>query len=108
VMHEREADAIVAYTWRLSRDPYPGFDPQREQAAAIFAKHCIGCHILDGDGGNDGPNVSSIGAKHDRPALRLRIEDPEAVDPEAEMPAFGSRLTADELEAVAAYLASRR
>jgi mono/diheme cytochrome c family protein len=107
-LHEREAAAIVAYVRRLSRESYPGFDPPQEQASAVFAKYCIGCHIINGDGGTEGPNLSSIGAKHDRATLRRWIEDPEAVDPEAEMPAFGTRLSAQELDVIAGYLARRR
>ena len=105
---EREAAAMIAYVRRLSREPYPGFDPQQERASAIFARYCIGCHTLDGDGGREGPDLSGIGAKHDRATLRRWIADPEAVDPDAEMPAFDSRLTADELDSIAAYLAGRR
>jgi cytochrome c oxidase subunit II len=107
-LHEREAAAIIAYVRRLSRESYPGFDPQQEQASAIFAKYCIGCHIIGADGGTEGPNLSTIGTKHDRATLRRWIEDPEAVDPDAEMPAFGSRLSAQELDVIAGYLASRR
>jgi ubiquinol-cytochrome c reductase cytochrome b subunit len=108
MLHEREASAMVAYVNRLSRDPYPGFDADRERAAAVFAKYCIGCHVIDGDGGKDGPDLSRIGGKHDVPTLRRWITDPEAVNPEAEMPAFGSRLSAAELDAIALYLAGRK
>ena len=107
-LHEREAAAIIAYVRRLSREPYPGFEPRREQASAIFARHCIGCHLIDGDGGRDGPELSGIGSKHDFPTLRRWIEDPEAVDPEAEMPSFRNRLSSAELDLIAEYLASRR
>ena len=41
-------------------------------------------------------------------AIRRRIIDPESVDPDADMPAFGKRLTPQELDAIAAYVASRR
>lgn len=105
---ERETAAILAYVQRLARDPYPGFDPRREQASAVYAKYCIGCHELDGEGGDDGPSLSRVGAKHDGATLRRWIADPEAVDPMAEMPAFGGRLTSAELDAIAGYLASRK
>jgi ubiquinol-cytochrome c reductase cytochrome b subunit len=108
VVNEREAAAMIAYVNRLSRDPYPGFDRQREVASAVFAKYCIGCHMMERDGGKEGPDLTRIGAKHDVPALRRWIANPEAVDPEADMPAFGSRLSAAELDAIAAYLAARK
>jgi ubiquinol-cytochrome c reductase cytochrome b subunit len=105
---EREIAAIVAYVQRLSRGPYPGFDPQTESASATFARHCIGCHEIDGDGGSEGPVLSRIGGKHDAAYLERLITDPESVNPKAEMPALGSRISAAEVKLLAAYLAARR
>jgi cytochrome c553 len=107
-LNERDAAAVIAYIHQVSRHPYPGFPPAMETAATVFARYCIGCHKLDGDGGTDGPDLTTAGASHDREALRRRIADPAAVDPEAEMPSFGRRLSAAELDAIADYLASRR
>jgi quinol-cytochrome oxidoreductase complex cytochrome b subunit len=107
-MTEREAAAIVAYIHQLSRAPYPGFPAHIETASTVFARYCIGCHKLDGDGGTDGPDLSRAGAKHDVSALRRWIIDPEAVNPEAEMPSFGRRLTPAELDAVVTFLAARK
>ena len=39
--------------------------------------------------------------------LRRWIVDPELVDPKAEMPSFGDRLTDAQLDAISGYLASR-
>jgi ubiquinol-cytochrome c reductase cytochrome b subunit len=108
VVTEREAAAIIAYVRRLSRQPYPGFPATTERAAAVFARWCVGCHVIDGDGGKDGPELSHIGSKHDAATLRRWITDPEAVDPDAEMPSFGMRLSPEQLDAISSYLASRR
>ncbi len=105
---EREAAAIVAYVQRASRQSYPGFPPIVEAAAIVWARYCVGCHKLDGDGGSQGPNLSQEGGKHDLATLRRWITDPEAVDPNADMPAFGKRLKPRELEAIAQYLAGRK
>lgn len=107
-MHEREAAAILAYVRRQSREPFPDYTATVQTAAAVFARHCIGCHSIDGDGGADGPDLSSIGRTHGRSALRRWIADPESVDPDAEMPAFAKRLSPSELEAIAEYLAERK
>jgi ubiquinol-cytochrome c reductase cytochrome b subunit len=104
---EREITAIVAYVRRLSRGPYPGFDSQTESAATTFARHCIGCHVIDGDGGSEGPDLTSVGSRHDKAYLQRLIADPESVNPKAEMSAFGTRLTEAELGAIAGYLAAR-
>jgi ubiquinol-cytochrome c reductase cytochrome b subunit len=108
VMHERVTAAIVAYVRKLSRQPYPGFDRPTETAARVFARHCVGCHVIDGDGGTDGPDLSDVGSEHDMATLRRWITDPEAVKPDADMPAFGKRLSPEELDAIAAYLAARK
>jgi mono/diheme cytochrome c family protein len=79
-----------------------------ETAAAVWARYCVGCHIIDGDGGKDGPELTHAGEKNDAPKLRTWIEDPEAINPDADMPSFGKRLTPAQLDAIAEYLASRK
>jgi ubiquinol-cytochrome c reductase cytochrome b subunit len=117
ILHEREVAAIVAYVRRLSRvtshtaqlgGARTAFEPRLQAAAAVYARHCVGCHRIDGEGGDDGPDLSHAGSKHDVEKLRTWITDPEAVDPDAEMPAFGKRLSAAELDAIASYLAARK
>ena len=108
VVHEREAAAIVAYVRRASRQAYPGYPPLVETTAGVFARYCVGCHKIEGDGGTDGPDLTQAGSKHDAATLRRWIVDPELVDPDADMPAFGDRLTEAQLDAISGYLASRK
>ena len=63
---------------------------------------------MDRDGGTDGPDLTRIGSKRDIAFLRRVIADPESVNPDAEMPSFAKRLTPEELEAMAQYLAARK
>ena len=105
---EREVAAIVAYLRRVNRHPYPGYPQNIETAATVWARYCVGCHIIDGDGGKDGPELSKAGGEHDLETLKSWIVDPEAVNPLAEMPAFGDRLSPEQLDAIAGYLASRK
>jgi ubiquinol-cytochrome c reductase cytochrome b subunit len=107
-IHEREAAAVAAYARRAARDSYPGYPPNIELIAPVWARYCVGCHKIEGDGGTDGPDLTHEGTKHDAATLRRWIEDPEQVDPDADMPAFGDRLTAAQLDAIAQYLASRK
>jgi ubiquinol-cytochrome c reductase cytochrome b subunit len=107
-LHEREAAAIVAYVRRASQQPYPGFPEQTETVGAIYARYCVGCHKIDGDGGTEGPDLTHIGSEHDAATLRRWIVDPELVDPDADMPSFGDRLSDAQLDAISAYLASQR
>jgi ubiquinol-cytochrome c reductase cytochrome b subunit len=108
IVHEREAAAMVAYARRAARQPYPGYPAPVEAAAAIFARHCIGCHKIEGDGGTDGPDLTHAGKKHDAAALRKWIYDPEEVKPDTDMPSFGDRLTSEQLDVISAYLAGRK
>jgi ubiquinol-cytochrome c reductase cytochrome b subunit len=105
---EREAAALVAYVRQVSREPYPGHPEPIERAAGVWARYCVGCHVIDGDGGSDGPELTHIGTKHDAPTLRTWIADPEAVKPDTDMPAFGKRLSPEQLAAIAEYLANRK
>jgi ubiquinol-cytochrome c reductase cytochrome b subunit len=105
---EREVAALVAYVHRVSRTRYPGFPDGLQTAASVYARFCVGCHTIDGEGGTDGPDLSKIGSKHDAAYMQRLVADPESVDPKAEMPSFETRLTPAELEAIAAYLASRK
>ena len=106
--NEREVTAILAYVRRTARGPYVQVPAHRETVATIFARFCVGCHVIDGDGGKDGPELSHVGSKRDLAYLRSVIADPESVNPDAEMPAFAKRLTAQELETMAAFLADRK
>jgi mono/diheme cytochrome c family protein len=105
---EREAAAMVAYVRKLSRMPYPAIDPTTQTVATVFARHCIGCHVIDGEGGDEGPNLSTVGRKRDAAFLKQLIADPESVDPNAKMASFARRLSPAELDAIATYLASRK
>lgn len=105
---DRQVAAIVAYVRRLSREPYSGVSSQTETVGAVFARYCLGCHVVDGDGGKDGPDLSHVGSKHDESVLRKLIAAPTSVNPDADMPAFARRLSPEEIEAVANYLANRK
>lgn len=107
--HEQQVRAIVAYVQRLREGSLPQQpDASTVRAAQVFARYCVVCHTIDGDGGADGPELSRIGQKHERDWLRRWIEDPTAVREDADMPAFGGKLTPEELDSIASYLALRR
>ena len=105
---EREVTAMLAYARRAARGPYTPVPAHVETVATVFSRFCVGCHVVDGDGGTDGPDLTRIGSKRDITFLRRVITDPESVNPDAEMPSFAKRLTPEELEAMAQYLAARK
>ena len=74
----------------------------------VLGRYCAACHMIDGEGIASGPDLSRIGSERAADWLRGWITNPEAVDPFANMPAFGETLTTSELDAVVAFLSERR
>lgn len=101
-----ETDAIVAFARRGGRPPEMAAEATR--TAVLLAQHCLRCHRLDGEGGSEGPDLSHAGRERDESWLRRWIARPEAVKPDADMPAFDRKLAAEDLDRLAAYLAARR
>ena len=65
---------------------------------------CIGCHTINGTGGNIGPNLSDEGSKgHSTEWLVTQLKDPKKHDPSSIMPSFSS-LKEDDMKSLAAYL----
>ena len=104
-----EARAAVAYVQKVREGaPLPQVSAETRLASHVFATRCIACHIIDGDGGKEGPDLSHEGKKQNVQWLTRWIADPSAVDPDADMPAFGGKISDAELKAVAEFLAQRK
>ena len=80
----------------------------RTAAVATFGEACAKCHSLNGAGGDIGPDLTHVGRRLDAAAIARQIENPAAANPESDMPVFKGKLTAEEISALARYLASRR
>jgi len=108
-MNRSSAEAILVYLRkRRANAPEPDTTRHVEVAARVYARHCGNCHVIDGDGFADGPELTHVGREHDAAWLRTWINDPYDLDPDAEMPAFGDRLDEEEMTAIVNYLAQRR
>jgi cbb3-type cytochrome oxidase cytochrome c subunit len=77
-------------------------------ASLVIGRYCANCHMVDGEGGSVGPDLSRIGSRHDAQWLKDWITQPDAVDPVANMPAFGEVLSANEMTVIVNYLAARK
>jgi ubiquinol-cytochrome c reductase cytochrome b subunit len=105
----QEARAVVAWTQKVKEGaPAPQVPAGERPGLDVFGTRCITCHIIDGDGGKEGPDLTHIGKKRDAPWLVKWITDPSAVNPDAEMPAFGGQISDAQLRAVADFLAKQR
>ena len=77
---------------------------QRAHGAAVFSESgCQHCHSIGGVGGHKGPDLSAVGRRKSKAALRQQIVYGSKV-----MPAFGDDLEPDELKDLIAYLKSCR
>ena len=64
--------------------------------------------MVDGEGGVIGPDLTRVGVQRDAKWLHDWITQPDAVDPAANMPAFGDVLTEREMTVIVNYLAARK
>jgi mono/diheme cytochrome c family protein len=98
-----------------SSSPGAGATASLEPRAIINGFGCLGCHKLGSEGGAVGPAFDGIGSRLTRDFIRESILDPNAalargyeqlrgVMP----PNFGQQMTAAQLEALVAFLASLR
>ncbi|MGD0156919.1 MAG: cytochrome c [Terracidiphilus sp.] len=77
---------------------------QRVRGAAIFSESgCQHCHTIGGVGGHKGPDLSNVGRRRSKAAMRQQIVYGSKV-----MPAFKDDLEPDELNDLIAYLRSCR
>jgi len=72
-------------------------------AGSTFVSVCATCHRLDGEGGEAGPELSTVGARYNQRALQALLETGQG-----RMPGFATRLAPDQWQALANYLASRK
>lgn len=111
VMSRFKAQAAVAYLKRVhAGDPVPAhLDDVVKLAALTYAETCVVCHRISGEGGTVGPDLTLVGRRRPEQEIRDFITDPEAMMGEpSEMPAFGTRLKAAQIDALARYLAGRK
>lgn len=79
-------------------------NPQLERGAVLFYKKgCQYCHMVHGEGGLRGPNLSDIGRSWTPDRLTVQI-----VNGGGNMPAYGGSLDKDELRDIVAFLSAQK
>jgi cytochrome c oxidase cbb3-type subunit III len=80
----RETWQLAAYVRSLGRmapETVPG-DPKRGQELYRSKGHCGQCHIIAGQGGSLGPELTEIASRRSAAHLRAAVLDPESTLPE--------------------------
>ena len=77
-----EQDAANVVGWLRSLDASPAAGPvagDPKKGEAVYASSgCSACHMIEGAGGNIGPDLSRIGAQRGPANLKARLTDPAA------------------------------
>jgi putative heme-binding domain-containing protein len=92
---DKQAADVVAYLRTLSGTGKPEKaigDPQNGEAL-YNSSGCSACHMIDGQGGSIGPDLSRIGASRGPTNLKARLQDPGANLPKVGGGLFGNSLT---------------
>ncbi len=80
----REIWQLATYVRSLGRLPseiVPG-DPKRGQQLYLMKGNCTQCHVIGGQGGSLGPELTDIGARRNAAHLRAAVLDPATEIPE--------------------------
>jgi ubiquinol-cytochrome c reductase cytochrome b subunit len=105
---QRDNTAILSALARLRGSDPPAMDGATRHVMMLLNRSCLGCHVINGVGGKDGPELSRVGQKYDAASIEKRVTDPVDVKPDAEMPAFRGRITPEDIHAIATWLAARK
>jgi putative heme-binding domain-containing protein len=94
ILTEKDAANIVAWLHTLDSAPAPAAIGDVEKGQAIYnSSGCSACHMIAGQGGNVGPDLSRIAAGRGPANLKARLEDPGANLPKAGNGFYGGRWT---------------
>lgn len=69
----------------------------------FVTNHCQSCHVVAGQGGAVGPELTHIGGRLAADRLSVQIRNPEKINPNTNMPAF-DKISDDDLKALVVYL----
>jgi len=106
--NQGETRSILAGLARLRTGPPPATDAETTKVYMVFSRFCVNCHIIDGVGGKEGPDLTHAGKNLDTVTIELRIIDPGMLDPLAEMPSFAGRVSPEDIRLIATWLAKRK
>ncbi len=76
------------------------------RGAKIFRQsECIQCHTISGKGGAVGPNLTTVGSRRSREWIVQQIKNPGSHRSDTAMPSFAGRMSDQDINDLADYLA---
>jgi putative heme-binding domain-containing protein len=76
-LSDRDIWQVLAYIHTLAESaPQQAFSGTPENGERIFQKTCRSCHMVNGNGGELGPDLSRVGSGRPRAALMKKIQTP--------------------------------
>ncbi len=82
---------------------------QRAGRALYQSQQCGGCHRVAGQGGEEGPDLTTVGLRHSVGWIHSFVEQPSRFHPQSRMPSYGPpALSHQEIEELAQFLSSLR
>jgi ubiquinol-cytochrome c reductase cytochrome b subunit len=106
--NQNDTLAIQAALARMRSTSPPPVEASTAHVLVLVNRFCLSCHIIDGIGGHDGPELSHVGAKLDSTTIERRIINPLDVKPDAQMPSFATKIDPADIGAIAVWLAERK
>ena len=104
-----QAQSVLAYLRRIRAGATPPqVNDEERLATTTFSNMCVACHKVSGEGGESAPDLTHVGSRRDAAAIKRIIKDPTSEFPDTMMPPFGERLSEQQINALAQYLARRR
>ena len=95
-----------------ARPPYKsdaelGLNPQQARGRALYDTYCLRCHEAYISGGHNGPSLMGVFKKKELPSGAPANDERAAevmLHGRAKMPAFGDRLTVEQVQDILAYM----
>ena len=82
---------------------------QRAGRSLYQSQQCAGCHRIAGQGGEEGPDLTTVGLRHSSGWMHSFLESPSRFHTESRMPAYAPpALSHQEIEELSQYLATLR
>jgi ubiquinol-cytochrome c reductase cytochrome b subunit len=103
---DKDVPSLIGYSQALQQGPLPFGRlpaPIRIGGAVIDREECRTCHMIYGDGGRRGPELTRLAGKRDRAWLVGHLKEPKKYVSGSKMPSFRD-LPESELAAVSDYL----